>query len=153
MYHSSWMDTKRTWIKCCFWENHKLLKVKTVFRIVAIISRCIPLRGIILYDLSHNVEYLLEFKKFVIGSYFSGRRANNGVKIHQICKGVSNNIDGLYIYLREEFTPCQRFSEKEIGNLREILPAFVNPSRRFQESPSGFGIIGFETLSYCVMRF
>ena len=41
----------------------------------------------------------------------------------QFCKCVSNNIDELYIHLREEFT--QQFSEKEIENLHERLTTFV----------------------------
>jgi len=72
---------------------------------------------------------------FVIGPYFSRRTANKWEKIHLIGKNISNNIDELYIHLREEFTPCQRFSEKDIENLREALLTFENPSRRFQESP------------------
>ena len=37
---------------------------------------------------------------------------------------------------------------KERGNLRELLPTFVNPSQRFQESPRCFGIIRFKALKW-----
>ena len=43
-------------------------------------------------------------------------------------------------YLWEEFTPYQRFSEKEIWNLREPQPTFIKPCERFQESPKCFDI-------------
>jgi len=54
----------------------------------------------------------------------------------------------LYIHLREEFTPCQQFPEREIENLKEQLPTFLNPSWRFQESPSCFGVKYFKTLKW-----
>ena len=62
--------------------------------------------------------------------------------------------DKLQYYRRQvhkfgEFLPISyRFSEKEIENLIEPLPKFVNPSQRFQESPSCFGIKCFKTLKW-----
>ena len=42
----------------------------------------------------------------------------------------------------------QQFSEKEIGNLRDLLPTFVNLSQRFLESPSRFGTKHLKTLKW-----
>jgi len=71
---------------------------------------------------------------------FLGEPLTNWGKIRWICKNVSNKNDELNIHLREKLTPCEPFFEKEIVNLREPLPAFVNLSRKFQEPPSSFGI-------------
>ena len=51
-------------------------------------------------------------------------------KIREICKRVSNNtyryhIGELLIHLREESTPGQRFSEKEIWNLDPSTTAYI----------------------------
>ena len=78
-------------------------------------------------EISGTSERDLQFKKFVIGPYFSLITAHKRGK-HLICKRVSNNIDELFI------------SEKEIWNLWELLPIFVNPFRRFRESLRCFNI-------------
>ena len=50
--------------------------------------------------------------------------------------------------LQYSFTPWKHVSKKEIGNLREPLPTFLNPSQRLQESLRCFGIIHFRTLKW-----
>jgi len=41
-----------------------------------------------------------------------------------------------------------QFSKKEIENFQELLPTYVNPSRRFRESPRCFRRKHFKTLKW-----
>ena len=73
--------------------------------------------------------------------------ATNG---HKSTKFVSGSptilINCRFISEKKLCTSCQRFSNMELGNLRELLLKFVQTYRRFHEFPIGVDIKCFKRL-------